>query len=59
MGTWERYQVCLDESRMIYSTKDFERIINVTSEYTEHIAKFYSLKNGDIVDSKNATPLER
>ena len=51
MGTWERYQVCLDESRMIYSTKDFERIINVTSEYTEHIAKFYSLKNGDIVDS--------
>ena len=31
----------------------------MTSEYTEHIAKFYSLKNGDIVDSKNATPLER
>ena len=59
MGTWERYQICLDESRTIYSSKDFEHIINVTSEYTEHIAKFYSLKNGEIVDSKNATPLER
>ena len=24
---------------MMYSTKDFQRIISVTSEYTEHIAK--------------------
>ena len=39
MDRWQKYQICLEESRMMYSTKDFQRIISVTSEYTEHIAK--------------------
>lgn len=57
MGAWERYQVYIDESRMIYSKKDFQRIISVTSEYIQHIPKFNSLKNGNTVDLKNASPL--
>ena len=39
MDCWQKYQICLEESRMMYITKDFQRIISVTSEYTEHIAK--------------------
>lgn len=57
MGAWERYQVYIDESRMIYSKKDFQRIISVTSEYIQHIPKFNSLKNGNTVGLKNASPL--
>ena len=57
MGAWERYQVYIDESRMIYSKKDFQRIISVTSEYIQHIPKFNSLKNDNTVDLKNASPL--
>ena len=57
MGAWERYQVYIDESRMIYSKKDFQRIISVTSEYIQHIPKFNSLKNGNTVDLKNASSL--
>ena len=44
MDCWQKYQICLEESRMMYSTKDFQRIISVASEYTEHIAKGKSEK---------------
>ena len=44
---------------MICSRTDFQRIISMTSEYTEHIAIVYGLKNGDTVNLKNATLLTR
>ena len=38
LNAYGRYQVCFDQSRMIYSTKDFQQIISMTSDYTEHKA---------------------
>ena len=33
LDAYRRYQMCLNESRMIYCTRDFQQIISVTSEY--------------------------